>query len=94
MIQLFLVMGILSVYTLSSFETLRYFDISLVLVGFVAMFTVSMPFFCETPRWLLAHGQKKRAIAALKFLRGPNFNFTEELEAVEANVKQNNQLGA
>lgn len=93
-IQLFLVLGILAVYTLSSFSTVRYYHISLVLVGFVLLFTCSMVFFPETPRWLLAHGQKNRAIAVLKFLRGPKFNFKDELETIQNSIKQKKQLGA
>ena len=92
-IQLFLVLGILSVYTLSSFDSIRYYDTSLVLVGFVALFIVSMMFFCETPRWLLAHGQKNRAIAVLKFLRGPKYDFSEELETIKSTLKKTNHLG-
>ncbi len=93
-IQLFLVLGILAVYTLSSFSTVRYYHTSLVLVGFILLFTGSMIFFPETPRWLLAHGQKKRAVAVLKFLRGPKYNFKDELETIQANIKQKKQLGA
>ena len=92
-IQLFLVLGILSVYTLSSFDNIRYYDTSLVLVGFVALFIVSMVFFCETPRWLLAHGKKERAIAVLKFLRGPKYDFSEELETIKSTLKKTKHLG-
>ena len=93
-IQLFLVLGILSVYSLSSFENIHYYDTSLVLVAFVVLFSISMVFFCETPRWLLAHGQKKRAIAVLKFLRGPKYDFKEELETIESTIKKTKQLNA
>ena len=71
---------------LSSIPNFRYYNSSLVLVGFVALFTISMPFFCETPRWLLAHNQKKRAIAVLKFLRGPKYDIRNELNTIQANI--------
>lgn len=91
-IQLFLVLGILAVYTLSSFSSVRYYHTSLVLVGFVLLFTGSMIFFPETPRWLLSHGHKNCAIAVLKFLRGPKFDFKDELETIQNNIKEKKQL--
>lgn len=41
---------------------------------------------CETPRWLLAHNLKEEAIAALKFLRGPDFDSSEELNMIKENI--------
>ena len=73
-------------YVLSSFENFRYYDSSLVLIGFVVLFTLSMPFFCETPRWLLSHGYKHRAVAAFKFLRGPNYDIGDELEMIKSKI--------
>lgn len=91
-VQLFLVIGILTIYGLSSIEGFRYSDSSLILIGFIALFTVSMIFFCETPQWLLANGQKKRAIAALKFLRGPNYNIDHELETIQSVITNTKKL--
>lgn len=91
-IQLFLVLGILTVYTLSSFDNIRYYDTSLILVAFILLFTVSMVFFCETPRWLFAHGLKKRGIAVIKFLRGPKYDFKEELEMIQVSIKHKKKL--
>ena len=53
-----------------------------------------MPFFCETPRWLLAHKQKKRAIAALKFLRGPKYDIRNELSTIQTNIDSTPHLKA
>ena len=91
-VQLFLVIGILTIYTLSSFKNFRYSDSSLVLVGFVALFTVSMTFFCETPQWLLSRGQKERAIAVLKFLRGPKYDIKGELEIMQSKISGTKKL--
>ena len=91
-VQLFLVIGILTIYTLSSFENFRYSDSSLVLVGFVALFTISMTFFCETPQWLLSRGQKERAIAVLKFLRGPQYDIKGELELIQSKITGTKKL--
>lgn len=79
-------LGILIVYGLSSIEGFRYSDSALVFIGFVTLFTVSMIFFNETPQWLLAKGQKKRAIAVLKFLRGPNYDIEKELKNIQSNI--------
>ena len=62
------------------------------LIGFVALFIVSMTFFCETPRWLLSRGQKERAIAVLKFLRGPHYDIKEELKIIQANIASSPHL--
>ena len=94
LLQVFLSLGVVVVYSLSSFEGFRYYDSSLVLVGIVALFTISMPFFCETPRWLLAHKQKKRAIAALKFLQGPKYDIRNELNTIQTNIDSTPHLKA
>lgn len=91
-LQIFLGFGVVLIYALSSIDDFRYFDQSLILVGFVALFTILMPFFCETPRWLLAHGQKDRAIAALKFLRGPKFDSSSELNMIKVNIASTPKL--
>ena len=85
-------LGVLMVYALSSFENFRYCDSSLVLIGFVTLYTLSMPFFCETPRWLLSHGYKQRAIAVLKFLRGPKYDIGDELEMIKSKISSTPRL--
>ncbi len=80
------------VYGLSAIDNFAYYDSSLVLIGFVTLFTISMPFVTETPRWLIAHGQKKQAIAALKFLRGPKYEFVSELDTITVNIKSTPRL--
>ncbi len=91
-LQVFLALGVVIVYGLSAIDNFAYYDSSLVLIGFVTLFTISMPFFIETPRWLIAHGQKKQAIAALKFLRGPKYDFMSELDTITANIKSTPRL--
>ena len=43
----------------------------------------------ETPRWLLSKGHKKKSIAALKFLRGPEIGYEKELSEIEAALSEN-----
>lgn len=42
----------------------------------------------ETPRWLLSKGHKKKSIAALKFLRGPEIGYEKELSEMEAALSE------
>ena len=81
-------MGILLIYLFGSFESFQYYNSSLVLIGIVAVFELSMIFLCETPRWLLAHKRREEAVEALNFLRGPNYNFTMELTTTENDIAQ------
>ena len=86
--ELFVNVGLLLVYLLGSFESFQYYDSSLVLVGIVAIFELSMVFLHETPRWLLAHKQKEEAVKALKFLRGTKYDIHKELTIIENDIEQ------
>ena len=93
-VQISLSLGVVVIYALSSIEGFLYYDQSLVLIGLLALFTLLMPFFHETPRWLLAHGLKKEAISALKFLRGPSFDINAELDLIKVSIKSNSKLSS
>lgn len=71
------------VYFLGSFHNFYYYDVSLVLVGIIAFYEVWVLFICETPRWLLAHGYRSKAISTLKLLRGQSFDVTLEISSIE-----------
>ena len=86
--ELFLAIGVLLIYLFASIESFQYYNSSLVLIGIVTVFELSVVFLYETPRWLLAHKRKEEAIKALKFLRGTKHNITTELTAIEDNIAQ------
>ena len=71
---------------MGSFDTFYYYDVSLVLVGIVAVYELLVLFVCETPRWLLTHGYHSKAISALKLLRGKKFDITAEISGIEKNI--------
>ena len=84
--QLFLSIGLVLIYLLGSFPGFQYFDASLILIGIIAMFEIGCLFICDTPRWLLAHGHRHKAISALKCLRGKSFDIGHELSTMEQDI--------
>lgn len=42
----------------------------------------------ETARWLLAHNKEKRAVKALKWLRGTNANIEEEIAEIRQSLSK------
>lgn len=93
-VQMSLAMGVVLIYGLSSIEGFLYYDQSLILVGFTALFTLLVPFLHETPRWSLAHGYKEEAEITLGFLRGPNFDSSTELNMIKTNIDSTPKLSA
>ncbi len=92
--QLFVALGILLVYVLGSFDNFYYYHSSVILIGIVSVFELSMFFLYETPRWLLAHDQKAKAIQVLTFLRGPKWDIHNELIAIETEIADHPRLSA
>lgn len=80
------------IYFLGSFEGFQYFHASLILIGIIALFEIGGLFICDTPRWLLAHGHRQKAISALKILRGKDFDIGHELSTMELDLNQNPHL--
>ena len=87
--QIFIGIGLLLVYGIGSIEGLRYYFVALVAVGIVVVFELMMVWLKETPRWLLSKGCRKKSIAALKFLRGPEIGYEKELSEMEAALSEN-----
>ena len=85
-LEMFLSIGVLIVYLLSTVENFHYYDSAVVLIGFVALFTFLMLFLYETPSWLLSHNKKESATAALKFLHGPNSDIRNELNEYQSKI--------
>ena len=79
--------GITLNYALGAIDSFRYYYISMVAVGIVALFEVLMIWLPETPRSLLSRGYVKEAERALKWLRGPNSSsVTRELEEIKRSI--------
>ena len=87
--QLFLVIGLVFVYTLGSFRTLRYYDVSLAIVGIVTLYELMVLFICDTPRWLMSHKCTYSAMSALHLLRGKQADIGTEWKAMEKDLSQN-----
>lgn len=70
-------------YFLGSFQGFYYYDVSLVLLGILTLYTFLVLLICETPRWLLSRGRHSEAISSLKILRGRNADVIIELNAMK-----------
>ena len=84
--QLLLSLGLLIGYLLGSFSSFKYYDAALVIasLGLVNMLLVlPAP---ETPRWLLVHGKRYRAVATLEALRGKKSDIRLELSETENDI--------
>ncbi len=92
--QIFLAVGIMLIYLLGSIDNFYYYHSSVILIGIVAVFELFMLFLYDTPRWLLAHNQKSKAIQVFKFLRGPKWKIDSELIAVETEIAEYPRLSA
>ena len=87
--QLVLATGIVVAYAVGSIQKLQYYDTALVAVGLVAAFELSAVWLYESPRWLLSNDQTdSRAVAALKWLRGPKVSIDQELKEIKAAVSE------
>ena len=89
MFPIFLTSGIILNYALGAINDFRYYYISLVAVGVVALFEVLMFWLPETPRWLLSRGYKEQAECVLLWLRGKKIGIKKELDDMKESLKQN-----
>ena len=79
--------GIVFQYVIGSISGFRYYYISLVAVGIVAVFEVLMFWLPETPRWLLSRGYGEQAEHILLWLRGKKIEIKKELDEIKRNVR-------
>ena len=79
----FLTVGVLFNYILGAIDDFRYYHISLVAVGIVALFEVLMFWLPETPRWLLSRGYVEKAEQVLLWLRGKKVDIDKELAGMK-----------
>ena len=89
MFSIFLASGIVLSYAMGAINNFRYYYISLVAVGIVAVFEVFMFWLPETPRWLLSRGYGEQAEHVLLWLRGKKIETKNELNDMKESLKQN-----
>lgn len=89
MFPIFLTSGILLTFGLGAINGFRYYYVSLVAVGIVALFEILMIWLPETPRWLLSRRYGEEAEKVLLWLRGEKFGIKEELDVMKKSLSQN-----
>ena len=77
---IFLTTGISLNIGMGAINNFRYYYISLIAVGLVALFEVLMFWLPETPRWLLSRRYGEQAENVLLWLRGKNIGIKKELD--------------
>ena len=87
--QAIFTLGIAFSLALGAIDHFRYYNISLVAVGIVALFEVLMFWLPETPRWLLSRGYVERAEQVLLWLRGTKVDIKKEMEDIKKTVLMN-----
>ena len=85
--------GIVFNYAIGSINGFRYYYISLVAVGIVALFEVLMVWLPETPRWLLSRGYVKRAEKVMQWLRGKRIGTKKELDEIKSAIAAKKREG-
>lgn len=84
--ELSLTCGVVLLYGLGSTPGIHYYDLALVHIAILAFFMFLVVWIPETPRWLLLKlKDKKRAVAVLKYLMGPEnrYRIAKELNEIE-----------
>ena len=81
--------GIVFSLAVGAIENFRYFYISLVAVGIVALFEVLMFWLPETPRWLMSKRYVEEAGKVLIWFRGKKITVQKELDEIKKAVSVN-----
>lgn len=79
--QLFIGLGILLCYYMGTIFI--YYHVALGACMTVTVFVVLSVWLKETPRWLLATGQSRRAFMTLQWLRGPHYEVDNEFNTMK-----------
>lgn len=88
--ELSLSAGIFFVYVLGSIMDFAYFEISLVMLGIVFFFLVTVLWIPETPIWLLLkHKNREKVIKVLTCLRGSKYRCLDsEMKGIESAIEK------
>ena len=91
--EIMLTLGIILNFSVGSIDGFPYFYVSLVAVGIVALFEVTMEWLPDTPRSLLSRGYSDSAESALKLLRGSKYNTEGELTEIKESILARRKKG-
>ncbi len=86
-LAVFISIGITLVY---SFGAIFHWQIvSWIFIGLAFAMIVGLAYIPESPHWLVQKGYRDEAVQALQWLRGPDFDITEEMNDLETALKTN-----
>ena len=71
---------------------ISYFVVALVVLGGIVVFILLLQLIPETPRWLVANGERLLANSILYKLRGPRANVVQEMELLEKAIASEEEL--
>ncbi|KAH6945183.1 hypothetical protein HPB50_007508 [Hyalomma asiaticum] len=83
-VQLAMTLGVLAVFV--GGKWLDWLALALLCTVCPVLMAIAMAFAVESPRWLVAHGQREKALDALRFLYGPKFCAESECLTIEASI--------
>ena len=89
--QLCISVGVLLCYTISIY--LPYYHVALAAAAIITAFMVLGAWLCETPRWLLAHGDSQSAFKTLRWLRGTKYDIGTELDTMRSSLLDDDGTG-
>ena len=87
--QLYITFGLFLCYGLST--ALPYYHVALAAAGIITLFVLLGVWLKETPRWLLANKQAASAFYTLKWLRGPHYSVSSELQTMKLSLDEDNK---
>jgi len=56
------------------------------------LFTIALPFLLESPSWLILHGKREKAVAALHTFNGKDFDAAKAIANIELAIQEENNL--
>ena len=91
--EVMVTLGIITSFGVGSIQNFRYYHLSLVAVGIVIVFELSMIWLPETPFSLLYRGHEKKAEHSLRLLRRKNSNVESEFSEIKEFVHSTRAAG-
>ncbi len=88
-LAVFISIGITLVYALGAL--FQWQVVSWIFVALAGLMVVSLAFIPESPHWLVHKGYRDEAVEALKWLRGQDFDVTDEVNDLETALARNDK---